>query len=141
MSDTTLLTLEVIHFKDLQHWVWRLNNSRGRVLEEFTVDLDAGAPEYAAFLDLDTYLRANAAPDNYREDERKLLAEVGAWIGHSVLGPIAYRIIETGSPVVVRVVIPLEPASASALLYRPIELAYVRGQPLALRDVSFVFEL
>jgi esterase/lipase superfamily enzyme len=141
MSDTSLLTLEVVRFIDMQHWDWRLKNSRGRVLGERAVELDATAPEYAGFLDLDTYLRDNAAPDNRRNDERRLLAEVGAWIGRRVLGPIANRITETRTPTVVRVVVPVETASASTLLYRPLELAHVDGQPLALQDVSFVFEL
>jgi hypothetical protein len=144
MSDTTLLTLEVVQFTNLQDWVWRLKNSRGRVLGEYAVKLDAKAPDYAAFLDLDTYLRANAAPDNRRDDERRLLAEVGAWIGGRVLGPIADLIIKAGTPAVVRVMVPPQ---AEALLYRPLDLGYAEDRrfaerrPLSLQDVSFVFEL
>ena len=39
-NDTTLLTLEVVDFKDEKHWVWRLKDSVGRVLGTHAVNLE-----------------------------------------------------------------------------------------------------
>jgi len=42
-----------------------------------------------AFADLPGYLRWHVAPDRRAGDEARIVAEVGAWIGSQVLGPVA----------------------------------------------------
>jgi hypothetical protein len=138
MSGNDALRLEVTDFADHDHWRWRLTDAAGKFLADHEVALDPAEAEYAAFLDLEAYLDQYAAPDKWPEDEVRLVEEVGAWIGQRVLGPVATRIVDYGTPVTVRVVVPPE---ASGLLYRPLELAHAHGQPLALHDVSLVFEV
>src|SRR5262249_17314224 len=70
-----------------------------------------------------------------------LTNEVGAWIGAKLLGPVGEKILDQGPPLVVRVTVPNEPDAASRLLFCPLELAHVRGKPLALQRVSLVFEV
>jgi len=138
MSGNDALRLEVTDFTDRDHWRWRLTDAAGKFLADHQVALDPTEAEYAGFLDLEAYLDQYAAPDKWPEDEVRLIEEVGAWIGQRVLGPVATRIVDYGTPVTVRVVVPPE---ASGLLYRPLELAHAHGQPLALHDVSLVFEV
>jgi tetratricopeptide (TPR) repeat protein len=88
-------------------------------------------------VDLAGYLERRAEPDRRLQSEAALVDRVGAWIGQQVLGPIAAAIVER-APVVVRVQVPTD---AEVLLYRPLELAYVGGVPLARQDVSLVWEV
>jgi tetratricopeptide (TPR) repeat protein len=138
VSANDALRLEVLDYTDPDHWRWRLTDAGGKFLADYLVALDPADAEYAAFLDLEAYLEQHAAPDKWPDDEVRLIREVGAWIGQRVLGPVATRILDYGTPVTVRVVVP---AAASGLLYRPLELAHARGRPLALHDVSLVFEV
>jgi tetratricopeptide (TPR) repeat protein len=138
MSGNDALRLEVTDFSDRDHWRWRLTDAAGKFLADHEVALDPAEAEYAAFLDLEAYLDQYAAPDKWPEDKVRLIQEAGAWIGQRVLGPVATRIVDYGTPVTVRVVVPPE---ASGLLYRPLELAHAYDQPLALHDVSLVFEV
>ena len=59
-------------------------------------------------------------------------------MGRNFYGPIGEKILDAGTPAIVRVQVPAE---AAGLLYRPWELGYVQGQPLALQDVSLIFEV
>ncbi|MHC4917298.1 MAG: CHAT domain-containing protein, partial [Planctomycetota bacterium] len=138
MSRDDALHLEITDFTDPDHWRWQLNDASGKFLADHEVALDPADAEYAAFLDLETYLKEHAAPDKWPDDEVRLIEEVGDWIGRRVLGPVAVRIVDYGTPVTVRVALPPE---ASGLLYRPLELAHASGKPLALHDVSLVFEV
>jgi hypothetical protein len=133
------LRLEVAAFTDANHWRWRLTDAPGAFLADHTVALDPTDPKYQALFDLPDYLKLYSAPDKRDEDERRLLHEVGAWIGESVLGPvIGAKILGHGfPPIVVRVVVP---AQAQQLLVMPLEIAHARGKPLALQGVSLVFE-
>lgn len=132
------LRLEVTDYLDANHWRWRLSDSGGKFLADYEVSLNPTAPEYSGFLDLESYLEQYAAPDKWPEDEVRLVNDVGAWIGSQVLGPVGTKILRHGTPVTVRVIIPPE---ASGLLFRPLELTHAGGRPLALQDVSLVFEV
>lgn len=138
MSENDALRLEVTEFTDRDHWRWRLTDAAGKSLADHQVALDPAEAEYAGFLDLEAYLDQYAAPDKWPEDAVRLIEEVGAWIGERVLGPVATSIVDYGTPVTVRVLLPPE---ASGLLYRPLELAHAYGRPLSLHDVSLVFEM
>ena len=89
--------------------------------------LYSNTPEYVAFNDLRAVPRgANAASDTRQLDEQRILAEVGEWTTRDVLGPIAEYLV-LHSPCVAQVIVPREPASASTLFHRPLELAHVNG--------------
>ena len=53
-----------------------------------------------------------------------------------MLGPVGAAIVEH-APVAVRVRLP---EAATGLLYRPFELGYVNNAPLAVQEVSFLFD-
>jgi hypothetical protein len=135
------LVLRVADYADDTRWRWVLEipgdgeDVAGVFLADHAVRLDPGAPEYGGFLDPEGYLEHYAAPDRRAEDKPRLVARLGAWIGEHVLGPVGPRVLAHGTPVTVRVLVP-EPATA--LLYRPLELAHAGGRPLALQDVSLV---
>jgi CHAT domain len=133
------LRLEIAEFADANHWRWRLTDDGGAFLADHKVALDPTHSRYQALFDLPGYLRHYAAPDKRDEDERRLLQEVGAWIGETVLGPvIGEKILAHGfPPIVVRVVVPEQ---AEQLLVMPLEIAHAGGKPLALQGVSLVFD-
>jgi hypothetical protein len=131
-----VLRLEVREFTDQTRWRWVLTDSSGRLVADHEVRLDAGCWQYEAFTDLPGYLRWHAAPDRRAEDESRIVADVGEWIGSEVLGPIAGALART-SPATVRVV---APGAAEAVLFRPLELAHVNAKPIALQDVTLVME-
>src|SRR6266536_1449097 len=132
-----LVQLEVLDFEGPTRWRWRLTEQPGGgFLADHQVDLDQTNAEYEAFTDLDGYLRWNAAPDRRLQSEAELIAQVGGWIGERVLGPVGPAILKR-RPSTVRLVLPPEPA---VLAYRPLELAYVEGRPLAVQQVSLVVQ-
>jgi hypothetical protein len=110
------------------------------------VRLDAGCWQFEAFTDLLEYLSWHVAPDRRIEDEARIVAEVGEWIGTEVFGAVASALVKE-RPATVRVIVPAEPTEAQSLLFRPLELAHVGnrlrvlglfslpegGQPLNLR--------
>ncbi|GGL94346.1 hypothetical protein GCM10010129_42850 [Streptomyces fumigatiscleroticus] len=121
------------------HWRWRLTAPDGRVLARHEVRLDPDSPQYEALADVPDHVRRHAAPDQRAVREPELVREVGEWIGSRILGPVG-PVLAAAAPVVVRVVVPVEPPDARRLLYMPLELAHVGGRPLALRDVSLVVQ-
>jgi CHAT domain len=133
------LRLEISEFTDANHWCWRLTDADGAFLADHAVKLDPADRKYQALFDLPAYLRHYSAPDKRDADERRLLQEVGAWIGNTVLGrKIGEKILaHSFPPIVVRVVVP---QSAEQLLVMPLEIAHARGKPLALQGVCLVFE-
>lgn len=147
---TDALVLRVEDYQGETRWRWVLETAGGAFLADHQVRLDPAAPEYAGFVDPAAYLAHYAAPDRRRTDEPHWVDRLGAWLGKHVFGPIAQSILDYGTPVTVRVLIPPDPAPESALgdrgpastqLYRPLELAHAGGRPLALQDVSLVFEV
>jgi CHAT domain len=136
---TQALRLEVVDFTDADHWRWRLTDADGAFLADHDVSLNPADPKYQALYNLPGYLWQYSSPDKRDEDERRLLAEVGAWIGDVVLGrTIGEKILQHGSrPIIVRVSVP---QPAERLLVIPFEIAHVRGKPLRAHRVSLVFE-
>jgi hypothetical protein len=133
-----VLRLEVLDFDGPTAWRWRLTDDEGgRFLADREVRLDAAAWQFEAFTDLDDYVRTNAAPDRRAESEAELVAAVGEWIGREVLAEVGQALVAE-SPVTVRLEVPAE---AEVLAYRPLELGWVDGEPLATRDVSLVTEI
>jgi tetratricopeptide (TPR) repeat protein len=133
------LTLKAVDFHDPQHWRWTLTDHNGAYLGDHEVRLDSRSPNYLALLDLDDHLDRYCAPDRRLEDETRILNELGAWASPQLLGPLAAKIIAE-TPATVSVLIPASPA-AESLLYLPWELAHANGRPLALHDVSLVFQV
>jgi tetratricopeptide (TPR) repeat protein len=132
------LRLRVEGFQDAEHWRWLLQDSQGKFVADHRVALDTTESEYQGFVDLAGFLRDRAVPDRRLASEAELVDRVGGWVGKQVLGEAVGRAIVAESPVVVRVALPVD---ADVLLYRPLELAHVDGQPLAVQDVSLVFEV
>ena len=134
------LRLEIAELTDANHWRWMLKDANGAFLADQTVELDPSDPMYQTLFDLPGYLWRYAAPDKRDADERRLLEEVGAWFGATVLGlTIGEKILaHEFPPIVVRVAVPQE---AERLLVMPLEIAHARGKPLALQGVSLVFEI
>ena len=124
------LILRVRDFAGPDRWRWELCAPDGRVLARHAVRLDPEAPQYEAFLDLPGYVRRNTAPDQRVTREREIVREVGAWAGDRILGPLAGLLPDT-APAVLRVVLPADVPQARRLLYVPLELARLRGRPLA----------
>jgi hypothetical protein len=138
MARGDTLILKATDFRDPQHWRWLLTDNQGKFLQDFEVELDSSNLNYGAFLDLYSFLEANSSPDKWIDDQTKLIRQVGIWIGKEALGRVGERIAKFSTPVTVKVVVAPE---ASGLLYRPWEIAVVGGKPLALRNVSLVFEV
>jgi tetratricopeptide (TPR) repeat protein len=141
MPSAQKLTLSVAEYRDPCHWYCGLADAGGNFLADHEVKLNPADPEYPGFVDLPSFLRAHAAPDRRHQDETRLVEEVGAWIGRNLYGPLAEKILAAGTPATVRVELPAQPEEASGLLYRPWELGHAGGKPLALQDVSLVFEI
>lgn len=132
------LILEARDFIDPQHWRWVLKDTQGKFLADHEVGLDSGDPNYSAFINLEGFLKANSSPDRWFEDQIRLMQQVGSWMGREALGQVGERIAKFSTPVTIRVQVPPE---ASGLLYRPWEMALAGGKPLALRNVSLVYEI
>lgn len=132
------LLLRVVDVKDRHHWRWLLvDQASGEPRADHTVALDPPAREVQAFEDLHRFLRWNADPQRRAGSEAQLLDQIGTWLGRAVLGePVGRAIAAAGGTVRVQV-----PPAAGFLLYRPLELAYVAGVPLARHGVSLVYEL
>jgi hypothetical protein len=132
-----VLRLEVVDWAGPTRWRWRLTEAGGGAfVADHEVQLDAGEWQFEAFADLHSYVKGNAAPDRRVESEAELAAQVGAWVGDRVLGPVGATLAERRGPVRMEV-----PPEAGVLAYRPWELARVDGQSLAGRRVSFVIGL
>jgi tetratricopeptide (TPR) repeat protein len=132
------LSLKPVDYQDADHWRWLLTDHNGAFLAEHKVALNPADPEYQGFVDLPGFLQERAIPDRRLVSEAELVDRVGAWIGRQVLGEQVGRAMVEASPVVVRLLLPPE---GDLLIHRPLELAQVNGLPLALHDVSLVFEV
>ena len=131
------LRLEAREFESLARWRWVLTGPGNEFLADHQVWLDVGCWQFGAFADLVGYLRWHAAPDRRIEDEARIVAGVGEWIGREVLGPVGAAALRA-RPATVTVIVPAEPEEAQALLYWPLELAHVAGRPLAVQGVTLV---
>lgn len=131
------LHLDIVDFEEPNHWRFALQSQDRTFLAENAVAIDRADPHYRGFIGLPDYLEHYAVDRETRdEQERKLVDRLGAWIADTVFGPIAAKIV-AHNPVVVRVAVP---EAAEALLTLPFELAHAGGRPLALLDVSLVYE-
>ena len=132
--------LEVREFAGLGRWRWVLTGPGGKFLADHEVRLDTSCWQFEAFTDLQGYLYWHAAPDRRVDDEARIVAEVGEWIGREVFGPVAAAMVKA-RPESVRVAVPAEPAEARWLLFRPLELGHIGGRPLAVQGVTLVMEV
>ena len=132
--------LEASQFEGLTKWRWSLTAPGGALIADHKVRLDAGCWQFEAFTDLQRYLQWHTAPDKRIDDEARIVAEVGAWIGAQVFGPVGAA-LANARPATVEVVVPAEPLYARSLLLWPLELAHAQGGPLALQDVTLVMQI
>ncbi|MCO5996344.1 CHAT domain-containing protein [Actinoallomurus rhizosphaericola] len=131
------LRCEVTDFDGPARWRWVLTGPGGRFLGDHDVRLDETDWRYEAFTDLRSYLLWHTAPDRRMEQETRIVAEVGAWLGEQVFGPLGAAMVRE-RPATVRIVVPAE---ARTLAFRPFELAHVDRRPLALRNVTLVTQV
>ncbi len=132
--------LEVIDFRDETRWRWRLTSEDGEFLADHSVTLNRGDSEYEGFAELYQFLNWHVDRERGPDEERRLIEQLGRWVAQHVWGPVG-RTIDAHSkraPTVVHVRLPPE---AEILLFRPLELGFIGGQPVTRRDVSLVFEL
>jgi tetratricopeptide (TPR) repeat protein len=134
-----VLRLEVRDYTGPAGWRWVLTGAAGAFIADHEVRLDERSSQYEAFSDLEYYISSFASVDRYAEDEARIVAGVGQWLESEVFGQIAESLVSAArrAPVTVRVVVP---ESARALLFRPLELAYAGGRPLAAQDVTLVMQ-
>ncbi|WP_157570159.1 CHAT domain-containing protein [Microtetraspora malaysiensis] len=130
------LRLEAQDVVGLDRWCWTLTGADGRVLARHDVRLNPDSPQYEASLDLLGYLQRHAAPDLREIREEEIVRNVGEWLVEEVLGPVADALC-AAAPAAVQVV---APTHAPYLQNLPLELAWVRGRPLALQDVTLVWQ-
>jgi hypothetical protein len=117
-----------------------LTGPGGKYLADHQVDLAGSGWEFEAFTDLPGYLRWHLAPDRRLEQEADIVAQVGAWAGDRVFGPVGAAMMAQRGPVMVRVVVPEDPPDARQVLFWPLELAHVEGKPLAAEGVTLVMD-
>jgi hypothetical protein len=122
-----LLRLEAREFRDRTRWRWVLTDASEAFVADHEVRLDPAEWQFEAFTDLPAYLRWHTAPDRRREDEARIVGEVGEWMGSQLLGPIACALARQArrQPVTVRVSVS---ADAAELLLWPLELAHIDRQ-------------
>jgi tetratricopeptide (TPR) repeat protein len=120
-------------------WRWVLTDVSGAFLADHEVRVDERGSQYEAFTNMEDYISSFAAADRYVQDEARIVADVGRWLESEVFGPIAEVLARAAkrAPVTVRVVVP---EVARALLFRPFELTYASGKPLAVQDVTLVMQ-
>ncbi|MEO8165667.1 MAG: CHAT domain-containing protein, partial [Betaproteobacteria bacterium] len=149
----TLLSLTASQCAGPDQWHWSLHDvdadgRRNQLLASQPVKLNRDDWQYEAWLDLHGYLRTQAVPDRRSADEQRIKADVGDWIARHVFGSIGPKLVEAANagPVTVYVTVEADtdkPAGASLdehVLFRPLELATLDGRPLALHDISLVFD-
>ena len=137
MDASGVLRLEVRDFQAPEHWDWALTTAAGELLDYHEVRLDPGSPEYQAMTRLQFYVRWRAEPERPLESEEEFLGQIGQWMGERVFGDIGRKLVDWG-PVTALVIVP---SAAGVLRHWPFELAWVDGRPLALQEVSLVFDV
>jgi Tfp pilus assembly protein PilF len=136
-----VLRLEAREHDGPTRWRWVLTDDvSGAFIADHEVQLDESSWQYEAFIDLQHYLSWHAAPDRYAQEEARIVAGVGEWIGSEVFGPVAEALADKAkrAPVTVNVAVP---AGKEALLFQPLELAHVHGRPLTVQDVTLVMQI
>ena len=108
------------------------------MIAEHHVSLDklADSSQVDALGDLYEYVRWHIDP-LWRDDEQRIIREIGTWARDAVLGDEVTAAIIAAAPATVLVSVP---APAEDALLWPLEIAFADGAPLAARgDVSFVY--
>ncbi len=140
-----LLRLSVENYVDDANWRWVLTDTGGNFLADHQVALDTGDTRYKALTDLPAYLKHYASPDQRAADEARLVADLGSFIGESVLGAaIGAKILAVAGTVTVNVIVP---TAAENLLLLPLDIAHARratarpadAKPLARQRVRLVY--
>ena len=137
MDTSEILRLEAQHFQGPERWDWALMTTAGKLLAHHEVKLDPKSLEYKAMTRLQFYMRWYADPERPLESEQEFLGQVGQWMGERVFGDVGRKLVER-RPVTALVVMP---SGAENLPHWPFELAWVDGQPLAMQEVSLLFDV
>lgn len=133
------LRLEARDFAGPGRWRWVLTGLAGEFVADHEVRLDTRCWQFEAFTGLAGYLRWRVSPDRRIAHEAEIVAEVGAWIGEQVLGPVGAA-MAAARPATVRVVVPMNPQEAAHLMFVPLELGHAGGRTLAAQNVTLVIQ-
>jgi CHAT domain len=139
MAAPDVFRLEVEPFQDPTRWRWVLRDPAGGFVEDHPVALDPECLEYQAMTGLQfaTRWHGRADPERPLASEAEFLERVGRWMGEQIFGKVGDVLVDL-APVTANVV---APAEARMLLHQPFELAWVGSKPLALQNVSLVFDI
>ena len=98
------LVLQAVDVRGPSRWRWLLTDDvTGNPLADHQVVLDADEPRMRAFGNVFGHVSSYAAQDRWAEDEARLVAELGAWAGTTLLGERICERIVKAAPVTVRV--------------------------------------
>ena len=130
----SVFRLTVSGYQSPASWSWRLTNTRGTEVASRPVSLDTTAWQYQALLGLPAYVQAHAVDD---QEQDRLVAELGDWIGTHVFGPDFPRTLgmQRRQPKVVALEVPED---ASDLLLLPLSAARFDARCLHDRLVTLV---
>lgn len=85
------LRLEAQDVAGLTSWRWVLTGNGLALVHK--VRLDTAGWQFEAFTDLTGYLSWHATPDRRREDEARIVRELGEWISSEVFGQVASALV------------------------------------------------
>lgn len=128
------MELHLADWQSADQWRWVLKDDNGQFLADHAVRLDKSAEEYAALTDLPGWLsRWQGVRDNAES-----LEKLGAWLGEQLFGLLRDTLREQLQGAAVVIPIHLD-AQAQPLVYYPLELAHLDGQPLAAQGIRFIY--
>ncbi|MCP4702396.1 MAG: CHAT domain-containing protein [Gammaproteobacteria bacterium] len=133
-----------LHLTDRQsdtRWRWRLDDARGNFLADREVDLGKDDIHYKGLADLQGYLDFYGGREEDIRPHAELLDELGAWLGErlfdGVLGEALLDCLDAlGTPVTM-----VLPPEAQSLIYAPLELAHLDGEPLARQGIRLIYRI
>lgn len=131
------LRLKLTDYVDPTRWRWVLEDESEKFITDHEVALDPDCREYEGFRDLSDYLEYRRGLRSAEEQ----LAELGAWVGEQVFGPVGEALRDVCEPpaTAVHVVVPDE---AQDLLFLPFELArFEDGARFTDAGVRFIYQL
>lgn len=128
------MELHLADWQSADQWRWVLKDDNGQFLADHAVRLDKSAEEYAALTDLPVWL---ARWRGVRSDADSL-EKLGAWLGEQLFGKLRDTLREQLQGAAVVIPIHLT-AQAQPLVYYPLELAHLDGQPLAAQGIRFIY--
>lgn len=83
-----MLRLEVLDYAGSTRWRWRLIDAGEVFVADHQVELDAGAWQFEAFVDLHRFRKWTTAQCRQLAHRAELVVQAGNWIGEQALGAV-----------------------------------------------------